>query len=135
MIASFFIGALLVAAGAVLMLWHRANLLQTRDEQPSERDEEFAWRRFRRRMQASGMMGVVGVAIILGQLPMSPLFALFYWSGVVLVVLWMMLLALADALNSFWHYQGDTKRQQQQRAALTAKLHKLRREQGEEPEA
>lgn len=125
---SIIVGALVLAAGTLLMTRHRAALQESRRQKQTTREEEFAWRRFRRRMQASAMMAVIGIGLMLGQLPMSPLVALFYWGGVLLIVLWMMLLALADALNSYWYFRRVRQHQLRQHSSMTARLNAMRRD-------
>jgi hypothetical protein len=66
---------------------------------------QYAWRKFRRRMQASIMIGIAGVAIFVGQwLPQRPVFYLVYWAGVVLWVIWIALLAMADFVATQHHF-------------------------------
>jgi hypothetical protein len=91
----------IVAVSALLMAWH---VRQWRAEQAG--DEEavegpYHRRRYRRRMQSSAMLLVSGVAIYAGQLIHShehPTLYVFFWSGVALLVFWVMALALADVV-------------------------------------
>ena len=63
------------------------------------RQAHFAHGRFRRRMQASVMIGIAGIAIFAGQwLPNEPLLFACYWLAVVLWVLWISALAMGDML-------------------------------------
>ena len=82
----------LCASSGGLIVWHvRAwKRLQAAEIEPRERD--FRRRQYRRRMQTSAMLGVLGVAILVGQLLMlwvvSQLFLAIYWGGVLLLLLW-----------------------------------------------
>ena len=93
-------GLFLVVISAALLWWHTNNWRVAKSRIEKDSDRLHAWRQFRRRVQASSMLGVVGVAVVLGQyIPISPM-ALIYWFIVVLVVLWIILLALADLVST-----------------------------------
>ncbi|MEX0710790.1 MAG: hypothetical protein WD278_00485 [Pirellulales bacterium] len=62
---------------------------------------DFRRRQFRRRVQASAMLALVGIALFAGQLlPWRrwPSLYVFFWCGVMLLVFWVALLALADVI-------------------------------------
>ena len=90
-------GLVLIAIAAVLTSGHwRARRLPP-DPVADEREADYKRRRLRRRMQASAMIGIAGVAIIIGQwIPEGSLTYVIYWGVVVLLVVWITLLALAD---------------------------------------
>jgi hypothetical protein len=102
-------GLFLLVISTVLVFAH---LRVWRAEQSfPEADEyrEFAWRKFRRRMQASIMIGIAGVAILASAwLPDKPLVQLTYWAAVVILVAWIALLACADLLATR-HYFGQAQ--------------------------
>lgn len=95
--------AVLVVISTLLVVWHVRSWRAVRDAEADEADRDFHWRRFRRRMQTSIMVGLVGVAVLCGQLldfRRHPSMYVFYWTAVVLVLLWIILLALADMVSS-----------------------------------
>jgi hypothetical protein len=99
----------LVGAAGGLILWHlRAWRQVARETTLEERERDFRWRQFRRRMQTSAMLGLLGVAIFVGRLlmaiPASPLVIFVYWGGVLVLLLWMFLLALVDAWATRYHF-------------------------------
>ena len=72
------------------------------------REQNFRRRQYRRRLQTSAMLGVLGGAILVGQLliawPASESVLVLYWTGVFLLVLWLALLALADMAATRLYY-------------------------------
>lgn len=91
-----------------------------------ERDRNFHARRFRRRLQASVMVGVIGL-LLLGDLWLGDGWAaLIYWSGVLLLLGWLLLLAASDWLASRVHFRGQIDRLRHERALLQADIDQLR---------
>lgn len=126
-------GVLLVIAGALLrsqaIRWLPvANSDRDHDSQPGDaatsdpREHAFLSQRYRRRQRASSLIGVVGLAVIAGSWISHTLTAACYWSGVLLLVLWIVLLAITDALASLSFYQRHRQRQLFEQAALQAEL-------------
>lgn len=96
---------------------------------PWERDH--LRRRYRRRMQTSTMLGFVGVAVLAGRLfpPDEPsLVTILYWTGVILLVLWMGLLALADMIATRIHYGIQRRKTDSERDRIEAQLRRFREE-------
>ena len=119
-------GLSLVVISAVLLWWHTNNwqVAKSRIEKDSER--LYTWRQFRRRVQASSMLGVVGIAVVLGQyIPISPT-ALIYWFIVVLVVLWIILLALADLVSTRLYLEEIRRDTIVEQALLREEMRQLR---------
>ena len=109
-LSSVLISLALCVSSAGLIVWHiRAwRRLQNADTEPIERD--FRRRQYRRRMQTSAMLGLLGVAIFVGQVLMTldtPLFLVIYWSAVLLLLLWMAILAVADMVATSFHYSRE----------------------------
>lgn len=105
------------------------------DTSLSPRDRDHLKRRHRRRMQTSTMFGVVGIAIFAGRLfplddPSVPAF--LYWTGVLLLVLWMALLAMADIVATRVHFNVQRRKAEGERARLEAKLRRFEEERSEE---
>ena len=96
---------LLIIASVALVRWHRRVWQAAKESGAEAAEKEFLHRQCRRRMQASGMIGVIGLGMFIGQfLDRWPLVKLFHWSGVLLLVLWMLLLATADLIVARQHF-------------------------------
>ncbi len=94
---------------------------------PEEHD--YRRRRFRRRIQADGMLAIVAVLMLAGSLVEPVHYPSTYvgiWASVFLLVLWLVLLALADAAVSL--HRGHQAQQD-----LLAEKARLEAELGPEP--
>ena len=127
---SILVTLVLCISSAGLMAWHIRvwKLLQHTEINPRERD--FRRRQYRRRIQTSAMLGVLGVAIFIGQLLMirvtSRLILVIYWSGVLVLVLWMALLALADMAATSFYYSREKNNYVVEHAKLQGELRRTR---------
>ena len=76
------------------------------------------------------MLGVLGAAIFIGQLLMawvpSRLLLVIYWSGVLLLVLWVALLALADVTATSFFYSREKSSTIIEQARLQGELWRAR---------
>jgi hypothetical protein len=124
-----FAAALLVASVVLIVTHYRSWRANCVHEDQAE-SIEFARRQFRRRMQASSLIGLVAVAIAASSWITGTLAIALYWSGVLLVVIWIGLLALADLLGSRVHYQRAEAEHRATHAALTAELKRLQHREG-----
>jgi hypothetical protein len=106
-LSSALFSLLLLGVSVVLMYlhWRAWKVFQQGELPPAEFD--YRRRQFRRRMQASGMIGIVGlalfagVAFFLGRESLVPwiedlVVIVTYWFAVLLVTVWMFLLAFVD---------------------------------------
>ena len=99
--------------------WHRAQV----EENSTPITREFANSQYRRRVQASSMIGIVGVAIFLGQFTARyPLLWVFYWGGVILVLFWIILLALGDLVATQAYFHRVRREDLHEQARLHAEL-------------
>jgi len=122
-----------------LATW-RAVLRQKGQLEPGEFD--YHRRRFRRRMQTSAMLGIVGIAMPAGQVLMvawpHPLVVSIFWSGVMLLVAWLGLLAGSDMVSTRYHFSRLKQDYVVEEARLKAELRRLKRTRGngqaDEPE-
>jgi predicted lipid-binding transport protein (Tim44 family) len=120
---------------ALAMLYSHLRAWREYQRQPLENDErDYRRRQFRRRMQSSTMLGLLGVGLGAGQALMlwfpSPFWLGVFWAAMLLGLLWVGLLALADAWETR-HFYG--RRQCQcliERAALEAKLRRIQEGRG-----
>jgi len=117
----------LVAVSIVLTGSH---ILARRAELPDDRSTpqgNFAWRRFRRRMQASIMIGLTGLAILFsGWLPPDPMVHTVYWISVLLWVGWIVLLAMADILATRRYFDQVQREQLVEQVKLQSELQQHR---------
>ena len=124
-----FAAFLFVASGLLLWIhwraWHAC-----RSEELDERAFDFRRRQFRRRMQASAMIGIVGIAVVASLAIEDPLSAAILWLVVLALVVWMLLLALADMMSSYFYFYQIRAQHAAEHASLKAQLDLLRRQEG-----
>jgi hypothetical protein len=121
MVAAALVFASLALSASHLRAWRHAS-----HGGLGEQEQSFHARRFRRRVQASVMLGVIGL-LLLGDLWLTDGWpALLYWLGVLLLLVWLLLLAASDWLASRVHFRGQIIRLQNERAVLQAELDQLR---------
>ena len=124
--SSTLVALILCLSAAALIFWHIRTWRALQSEPLGPRERDFRRRQYRRRMQTSAMLGVLGAAIFVGQLLMlwihSRLFFAIYWGGVLLLVLWMALLALADIVATQFHYSREKTENVIERAKLQAEI-------------
>lgn len=126
------VGGILVLFGLTLIRTHVVNWRRIKnDPHLPDRDRHYYYRRYRRRMQTSGLLAVIGVLIPVGDslIPWQNFPGLFlaYWGGIVLLALWMILLALGDYTSTRVHSQAELDRIRQKQAALEAQVARMKR--------
>lgn len=90
-----------------------------------ERERDFRQRQLRRRMQVSVMLGLIGLGMILGlyiNQQQRPNLFVGFWSGLMLVVLWVIALALVDARANYQFWTTSRRRALMEHAKLKAEL-------------
>lgn len=132
MIVNTLFALILVILSAVLMRSHWRSWLDNREEEKDERGWGFCWRQFRRRMQASAMIGIIGGAIFVGQYLSISVGALVYWMIVVFLGLWILLLGFADLLSTRLYIAELRREQIIQHARLRAEMRKRQGGEGNE---
>lgn len=96
---------LMLLAGTMIVSHWRAWVRAREDESFGEQERRFAWRQCRRRSQASAMIGIVGLGICIYQLiPRDEVVVTVYLGGMIFVVLWIMLLAIGDVIDTRAHF-------------------------------
>lgn len=98
---------LLLALSVALLVMHRRSWLAVRDSANSQKHEKrYALAQYRRRMQASGMIAVVGIAIGMGPLvPQRPGSYTLYLGALLVACLGLVLLAGLDLWATRQHYR------------------------------
>jgi len=122
--ASLLFGLFLVALGVLLIRWHRlAWSAQSREKTTADRELRHYRLQFRRRIQVSCLLILLGVMIPLGDWLMvqrkNPGWIAVFWIAVLILALWMMLLAVFDWLSTRMHVRAT-------RAALAGIARKQR---------
>ena len=112
---------LIVSLGMLTMHW---NTWQAADHGGlPERERMFMQRQFRRRLNASAGIGLVGLLLISGLwIPEESLVNLVYLCGILLLVVWIFLLSLLDILATRLHYDRQQALQAAQIAVLQAAI-------------
>ncbi len=129
---SILLAIVLLLAAIGLMAWHVRTWRFTERHVRRAEERDYRFRQFRRRMQTSGMLGFVAAALPVGVAVMRawPKIGVLYWGGVLLLVGWIGLLALADIVAT-GHYYGRLRRDFAiEEARLHAELSHLQRIRG-----
>jgi hypothetical protein len=127
--ASIMLGLCLLALGGGMMVWHRVTARQNlAADSAISGDDTFARRQLRRRVRASGLVALLGLFVLLGPLVSNPYLQVIYWTGAMLVVVWVVILAVADIMRTRQHL-GELRTQYLTgRAVLEAEVQRRRRE-------
>jgi hypothetical protein len=123
-------GTVLIVLSVGLMISHA---MARRSQTMSALDDEertYLARRFRRRMQASALIGVVGVAVLGGLWVDRPPGEALYWCGVFLLVIWILILAGADAASTQSFFREMQSRRAAEHVALHKEIERYRRHEG-----
>jgi hypothetical protein len=107
------VGLLLSGFGSWLVWRHVVSWRRSQDDaELSPLDIDFFRRQFRRRVQTSGLLVLLGLMLPLGDALLlwgrDPIVSTIFWLGVVFLTLWIMALAAGDWLLSRIHCRGTT---------------------------
>ena len=118
------VGLVLVASGTFAIRSHMRSWRRQQDDPTfQDRDREYYGRRYRRRMQMSAILVILGILIGVGDvlLPFQkahPGPVALYWIGVLLLTGWLILLGLADLFSTIAYGRVELARVRQQRQDL-----------------
>jgi hypothetical protein len=106
--------AAVMSISAGLLWGHVRSWRSTQQETIEPRELAFRKRQFRRRMQTSSMLFLLGIAILAGYwIPRErPNLFVLYWCGVFVWTLWIVLLAVGDAVLSRLHLRAEQRLRQ-----------------------
>ncbi len=105
--ASLGFSLFLLIAAAGLIVWHLKAWKTASGIKQDAKQLDYYWRQFRRRMQCSAMLVLLGVAVFVGQwITSPPLLAVLFWGGTLLIAAWLALLAVTDIIVTVHHFQG-----------------------------
>lgn len=124
-----FAAFLLVASGMLLWMHTRA-WRAARSDELGEQEFDFRRRQHRRRMQASAMIGIVGIAVVVSLTIEDTMISAILWLVVLLLVVWMLLLAVADMVSSYFYYHQIRVQHTAEHALLQSQLERIRRREG-----
>ena len=119
---------LLLAAGG--MIFSHIGAWRGHQQEKLEPEEyDYRRRQYRRRMQTSAMLGILGVAILVGYVLTlwlhSPAFTVVYWIAIILVLFWTCLLALVDIWATKHHFRRMRDHCLVERAKLRAEIRRM----------
>lgn len=124
----------IVLAAIGLCVWHVRVWRSMRQGPLDQAEFDYRRRQFRRRIQASAMLGLLGLAVLGGGLMMAwrlnPLALTLYWIAVILVLGWLALLAVADMVATKHYYSRVRDRYAVEQAQLNVELRRLQGLQG-----
>ena len=126
------VGAILVIVGVLCFVVQRRAWRQQSDDPSSDRSElQYLGRRDRRRSQISGMLVVIGTMIAVGDTavdwPQRPAGFVGFWSVVLLLAIWVMVLGFSDMLSTQTHVRTTQRQRAQIEAELRRELERLKR--------
>lgn len=126
-------GLVISGLGSLMMWSHYRTRVSQSGEIRDAFEESHLARRFRRRMQASGLLVVLGILISGGQLidgrEMPALFGI-YWLFVLFLTFWVILLALGDAASILSYSKLSQGKLNQQRREIEREFERLKARQG-----
>jgi hypothetical protein len=137
MTGSLLFPTLLFLGAAALLAWHMRTWRTVNQQERDETERDFQWRRFRRRMQASGLLALVAVAMAVGvSIPWQrfPSLYVFYWYAVMALVAWLCALAVADVVASRAHLARLRREHLVAQARLAAEVDRHRRRESQQPD-
>jgi hypothetical protein len=117
------VGVALVGLGVSAMISHVRSWRRMRDNaELGDEERTYYYRRYRRRLQISGMLAILGILIGVGDviLPWQqrPLWPTLYWIGVLLLTGWVLLLGIADLVSTAAYSRAQLARVRQQQREL-----------------
>ena len=129
--AFLLVGSLVAGFGIAMIVWHVIQNRRHAENFSLNADELlFYERQYRRRMQTSALTVTLGAMLALcEQIPAfraSPVFATIYVFAMLLLSLWLIILALTDALASRMHMMRSLRRNRNARKELEAAAEALR---------
>ena len=119
-----------IALGAGLLVSHWRTWRRMQGQLAAGDEQRHFRRRFLRRLQTSALLTLAGVGLIVGQLipPRNwPSLFVFFWCAVALLLLWVVLLALADAAATRAYVARLLQKRNAERSALEQELVRLKR--------
>jgi uncharacterized membrane protein YesL len=121
-------GACLILGGTAALVWHvRSWRRHRRNDQTSGAELQYYRRQFSRRIQATGLIVLIGILLPIGDLPLwkhYPGSWAVFWMAVLGLTVWLLLLGLSDLQSTRVHSRDAIQRLH----ALREKQRELERE-------
>ena len=76
------------------------------------------------------MIGIIGIAVVVSLAIKDSMLSAILWLVVLSLVVWMLLLAVADMASSYFYYQRIRVQHTAEHALLQAQLERIRRREG-----
>jgi hypothetical protein len=118
----------IVALGVLLLVLHRRAWQAARRSLTDGAELAFQGRRYRRRLQTSGLLVLLGVAMEGGQCIAAdkrPSLFVFFWCAVAMLAVWVLALAVCDVIATRMHLRQQMRQQLIERAKLQAELTRI----------
>ncbi len=122
-------GCMLILASLGLVVSHVLARRSHESEHLDTEERKYRQLQFRRRMQASILIGVAGLAILAGTWVDGPPIEALYWCGVLLVVVWIVWLAAADFASTQSFFRNVHRDRVREHAALHDEIEQYYRHQ------
>lgn len=126
-------GLVLICFGSMMIRAHRrAWQFDRYDEELDEDRRKHAYRKYRRRMQTSSIFILVGILVPFGNLfipwnQKNALWLTIYWIGVLGLLLWVILMAIADMISIRMRGNSDLNEVKRKRMILEEQLKQYRK--------
>jgi uncharacterized membrane protein YesL len=124
-------GLLLVVGGAVMLFMHVRTWRSHRDDETlSAHDRQYYRRQFRRRIQVSGLVVLIGIMLPIGDLEGLWKKHPGWWTAYIMIVLglalWIMFLAYGDLVSTRSYSQVALSKLREQQRALEEEAARLK---------
>lgn len=119
----------LLATAAMLIAWHLLAWRRVDHGGLADADDRFYRRQFRRRLQASAMLGIVGILALVDLFIEDVVARVILWCVILLIVLWTLVLAGSDWLASRLHFDKLLSANAVEHALLKREIDRFRHEQ------
>ena len=126
---SALVSLLLLSCAVGLMIWHVCSWRAAQRQQLDAKELDFRQRQFRRRMKTSATLAVLAVVLFMGEWLMVRLhwrlLGLFFWGGVLLVLMWVSFMAMIDVLATQFYFARRRQDCLVEQAKLQAELRRI----------
>lgn len=123
------IAVLLILFSSGLTVWHIRAWESARAKDLEDRERAYLWAQFRRRLKASTLLALVGVAMLAAELIEHNTARLVIWLVMTVLLLWIVLVALLD-MSATRRYFRDLRRDHlDQQRELQSQIRQIHRRQ------
>lgn len=131
LLSTAIVSGVLLLLAAMLMILHMRAWRRAKQQAADVAELDYRSRQFRRRMQTSALLGLLALGIMFGSIIRGPWwFVALYWLGVLLMLAWVALLALADVVATKLYFGRLRAQYLVEQAKLQLQLRRARRSRG-----